>query len=777
MTNEPQPTTTTPTVTTDRLSPDTVQPTPPIPTPTDNSVTVPTTPVTVETPTTAAVDPSMKRSLDPEAIMQRVIRNANEDSDVDDVDFGDDEELATPKSSKPTEEELREQQRSEEGKVIPDSDDIDVDALPMDDSAEHVNDNDADADTASPPPSEVMEDTNANATNDKNTKKKDVNKEIDDFNIDDDDDADDGAAAAVDDHPIVEDSDDEPIVKEKEPTKHVVDKSPSQKKGKKRSRITNTNTNTNNSTGSTTASGLSSSAATEASPAKVARKTKDDKKKGDVAVAVGKETSKKKTPKPPKPVRQKAKGPSARPGMSKHRDNKEYDDDEIQIGEGVEEDEGDEDGHREVEVEESEEEVEKKALKPKKVISKTGSLNSSKKKAIATVNTKTSVSRTYSKKDSVKKEKSKQVSSKKSSKEKEKIKDKNKDTNTTTPPATPKKKSSASASDKMKKAGSLTTGGTPKKGKTAPVKATSKGAVSKASPAPGKTTTATKGTPKGKLSSAKKAGGTPKSASKVTKTSGATKGGRTPTKKKETPKKNTKSKSKRKSGDDSDDDDEEEMAKVSETDSESESDSDGGDVDTSQEVFSQQSPSAKSAIIGSIACSTRDDNVQMMVQHATRQLGRYQLIDYNGDSDADLPLTAYVIGGGTKRGWGLLRAIAAGVPLISEDWVVQSISDGQWADMEKFKSDRFGAGGREGPSGKILEGMRVKVVCDVKEEGAVRKLVRGCGGRVAETRVDIVINDDGQNVVEGCVNVGKKWLADSVEAGVAIEYDPYVVGE
>lgn len=188
-------------------------------------------------------------------------------------------------------------------------------------------------------------------------------------------------------------------------------------------------------------------------------------------------------------------------------------------------------------------------------------------------------------------------------------------------------------------------------------------------------------------------------------------------------------------------------------------------------------PKMKGAIIGSVACSSRDMNMQSLLNHAVRQLGKYELMDYSADYDDNTPLRGYVIGNDTKRGWGVLRAIANNVPLVSEEWVTQSISDGKWHDLKSFSSLKFGHSPRsiQENGQRILEGMRVGVCLnDLKEAANVRKLITACGGRVAETRVDIVVNDT-DCVIEGGANVSKKWLADSVEAAVALESEPYAI--
>lgn len=197
--------------------------------------------------------------------------------------------------------------------------------------------------------------------------------------------------------------------------------------------------------------------------------------------------------------------------------------------------------------------------------------------------------------------------------------------------------------------------------------------------------------------------------------------------------------------------------------------------DDSEEEESEVLQTPKSAIVGNVACSSRDVNVQAMLDHAVQQLGRYFVVNYSGDSE--LMLHAYIVGKNTKRGWGVLRALTSGVPLVSEDWLSKSISQGEWADMNAFRCERFGQSPRSvsgGDYSQILDGMRVKVLCEGVEYANVRKLVTACGGRVAETRMDVVIND-GKKAVEGVTNVSKKWLADSIEARTVLSCDDYVL--
>lgn len=189
-----------------------------------------------------------------------------------------------------------------------------------------------------------------------------------------------------------------------------------------------------------------------------------------------------------------------------------------------------------------------------------------------------------------------------------------------------------------------------------------------------------------------------------------------------------------------------------------------------------RTPGSKLPILGNLACSSRDANASALLDHAVQQLGKYNVVSYGPDSDCDLH--AYVIGKETKRGWGLLQALASGVPLVSEDWLSSSISEGKWKPMDVFRSDRFGQSPRSvdatAQQTGILDGQRVKVVSDNKDVASIRKLLCLCGARVAETRMDVVINDTGKPA-KGCVNVSKKWLADSVEAGEPLDYDAYVM--
>lgn len=203
------------------------------------------------------------------------------------------------------------------------------------------------------------------------------------------------------------------------------------------------------------------------------------------------------------------------------------------------------------------------------------------------------------------------------------------------------------------------------------------------------------------------------------------------------------------------------------------SDADSSDADS--ELLTH-TPNSKLPIIGSLACSSRDTNAQALLDHAVQQLGKYRVVEYGADSDVHLH--AYIISSGTKRGWGVLQALVSGSHLVSEDWLSSSISEGSWQPMSAFLSDRFGKSPRSvtgtDAHNQILEGLRIKVACEGQDARSVRKLVTLCGARVAETRVDLIVNDTGK-IVDGGTNVTKKWLADSVESGVAVEYQPYLV--
>lgn len=191
-----------------------------------------------------------------------------------------------------------------------------------------------------------------------------------------------------------------------------------------------------------------------------------------------------------------------------------------------------------------------------------------------------------------------------------------------------------------------------------------------------------------------------------------------------------------------------------------------------------RTPSSKMQILGNLACSSRDQNAQALLEHAVQQLRKYNIVPYTAETNSSL--IAYIIGKETKRGWGVLQALVSGVPLVSDNWLSSSISEGKWVPMDDFRSDRFGQSPRsvssaaEGPA-KLLDGLRVRVISNEKDAASVKKVLRLCGARLAETRVDVVINDSKKRV-EGCPNVQKKWLADSIESGVALDYDPYFVG-
>ncbi|CDF35798.1 unnamed protein product [Chondrus crispus] len=198
--------------------------------------------------------------------------------------------------------------------------------------------------------------------------------------------------------------------------------------------------------------------------------------------------------------------------------------------------------------------------------------------------------------------------------------------------------------------------------------------------------------------------------------------------------------------------------------------------DSDEEMGEVARTPAKQAILGRLACSSRDGNASALLEHAVQQLGKYEIISYGPESEGEIK--AYIVGKETKRGWGLLQAIACGVPLVSEDWLSSSISEGKWKAMNVFRSDQFGQSPRSVEAGattvRILEGQRIKILSDKKDAASIRKLVKLCGGRIAETRMDVVIND-GAHVLGGCANVEKKWLADSVEAGEVMDFEGYIV--
>ncbi|CAN8075194.1 unnamed protein product [Agarophyton chilense] len=212
---------------------------------------------------------------------------------------------------------------------------------------------------------------------------------------------------------------------------------------------------------------------------------------------------------------------------------------------------------------------------------------------------------------------------------------------------------------------------------------------------------------------------------------------------------------------------------------EPESDSEGQASDSESMADElAKTPASKLSILGNLACSSRDQNAEALLDHAVQQLGRYNIISYNAESNA--VLTAYIIGNGTKRGWGLLQALVSGIPLVSDSWLSGSISEGKWLPLDAFRSDKFGQSprsvdGTADGSGKLLDGLRIRVASDEKDASSIRKIVRLCGARLAQTRVDLVINDTKRKVENTCPQVQKKWLADSIEAGVPLEYDAYLV--
>lgn len=239
--------------------------------------------------------------------------------------------------------------------------------------------------------------------------------------------------------------------------------------------------------------------------------------------------------------------------------------------------------------------------------------------------------------------------------------------------------------------------------------------------------------------------------------------------------KSKKTKGKAKPAPKSSEEEEDDVEMVDERDSAEEADP-TSDADEEDEMA--RTPGSKLPILGNLACSSRDGNCTALLDHAVEQLGKYNVVSYGADSDCSL--SAYIIGKDTKRGWGLLQALACGAPLVSDEWLSTSISEGKWKPIDMFRSDRFGQSprtvdGATTASSKLLEGVRVKVHCTGKDEPSVRKMLRICGARIAETRMDVVINDTGKPV-GGPVNVVKKWLADSIEAGMPLDHAPYVVG-
>eukprot|EP00177_Eucheuma_denticulatum_P002509 GFKZ01004505.1.p1 GENE.GFKZ01004505.1~~GFKZ01004505.1.p1 ORF type:complete len:635 (-),score=147.41 GFKZ01004505.1:904-2808(-) len=198
------------------------------------------------------------------------------------------------------------------------------------------------------------------------------------------------------------------------------------------------------------------------------------------------------------------------------------------------------------------------------------------------------------------------------------------------------------------------------------------------------------------------------------------------------------------------------------------------DEDESQQATT---PACKYSTIGSLACSSRDPTCTAMLDHAVQQLGKYDVVYYG--PDCNVKPSAYIIGKSTKRGWGILQALVSGIPLVSDEWLSASISEGKWKPMDLYRSDKFGQSPTSVTSTsevghKIFDGQRVKVVSNGKDVPSIRKLLRTCGARVAETRFDVIINDT-ETVVDGHVNVTKKWLADSVENGVVLDYDGYLL--
>lgn len=218
--------------------------------------------------------------------------------------------------------------------------------------------------------------------------------------------------------------------------------------------------------------------------------------------------------------------------------------------------------------------------------------------------------------------------------------------------------------------------------------------------------------------------------------------------------------------------------KEEEVDSEVEADSEMELADSEGEEESHETGQEQSTDSGNrpyITCSSRDETSRALLDHAVQQLRGYNVIEYGPETVSKVE--AYVIGDDTKRGWGILQALVNGVALISEKWLTSSISAGQWLPMMEYKSDRFGPREDARPENwgsKLLDGLRINVRCTGKDAMNVRKLVTMTGGRVAETRFDVVINDT-KRPVAGADNVTKTWLADSIEAGEAMPYAQYKI--
>ncbi len=174
------------------------------------------------------------------------------------------------------------------------------------------------------------------------------------------------------------------------------------------------------------------------------------------------------------------------------------------------------------------------------------------------------------------------------------------------------------------------------------------------------------------------------------------------------------------------------------------------------------------ATLGMLACSSRDSVTTSLLEHAVTQLGGYSMVD----GSEGISISAYIIGADTRRGWGILYAIARGIPLVSESWLSASISAGVWLPMKKYLNTRFVSG--EPASAPLLSGMRIKVAASGSDASIIRKVVTAAGARVAQTRCDLVIND-GEDVDEKLSNVSKKWLADSIEKGRRLELENYLV--
>lgn len=201
------------------------------------------------------------------------------------------------------------------------------------------------------------------------------------------------------------------------------------------------------------------------------------------------------------------------------------------------------------------------------------------------------------------------------------------------------------------------------------------------------------------------------------------------------------------------------------------------DEDISDVEGADALPTPKREIIGYLSCSSRDGTATALLSHATSQLGSYRVV--NCDAQNDSPITAYCIGAETRRGWGVLYAMACGVPLVSEDWLSKSISEGAWQDMDDYEDEKFGPSWkthkmRQKVGEGLMSGLRVKV--QGPDAAMMKKVLVAAGARVAETRLDVIINDTG-TVQASAPNVTKSWLADSIEHFQVMDYRPYAVGK